>query len=297
LAAIDHLDLLQRQLELGRDRRAHRRRRLGRGVHAQRRVLGVPAGVHAAALHRHRRAALDVLGELQRVRGGGQRLLDVPGLLVVDGGDVVRDLVVDARARRAGGVHPDDDRSLLVGDPDPLAGVLRDVAVRGHDHDHRLADVVDLAVGQREPGPRRGQLRVRDEHRQRLGHRAGEVLVGVDRDDAVEVQARVDVDVDDPGVRVRAAHEGGGQRVVADVVEVAALAGDQPGVLASADRLAEELRRHELTSGDQAKDAMPGVSDAKPPAKLPMPGRAPAIMGRPGGGSRPSPRRRGVRPS
>jgi hypothetical protein len=104
--------------------------------------------------------------------------------------------------------------------------------------------VVHLAVGQRVAGARRGQLRVRDEHRQRLGHRAGEVLVGVDRDQALDVQRGVDVDVDDPGVRVRAAHEGGGQRVGADVVEVAALAGDQPGVLAPADRLPEQLRRH-----------------------------------------------------
>ena len=88
------------------------------------------------------------------------------------------------------------------------------------------------------------QLRVRDEHRQRLGHRAAEVLVGVDRDEALDVQGAVDVDVDDPGVRVRAAHEGGGQRAGADVVEVAALADDQPGVLAPADRLAEQLRGH-----------------------------------------------------
>src|SRR3712207_6950834 len=41
-----------------------------------------------------------------------------------------------------------------------------------------------------------------------LGHRPGEVLVGVDRENAVQVQAGVHVDVDDPGVGVRAAHEG-----------------------------------------------------------------------------------------
>jgi hypothetical protein len=85
---------------------------------------------------------------------------------------------------------------------------------------------------------------VRDEHGQRLGERAGEVLVGVDGDQALDVEGGVHVDVDDAGVRVRAAHEGGGQRAGADVVEVAAPAGDEPGVLPPADRLPEQLRGH-----------------------------------------------------
>jgi hypothetical protein len=86
-----------------------------------------------------------------------------------------------------------------------------------------------------------------DQHRQRLGHRAGQVLVGVDRHQAVDVEAALDVDVGDPGVGVRGAHERGGQRGVPDVVEVAALADDQPGVLAPAHRLPEELGRHRGT--------------------------------------------------
>ena len=60
-----------------------------------------------------------------------------------------------------------------------------------------------------------------------------------------ELPVVVGVDADDPGVRVRAAHERGGQGGgAADVVEVAALADDQPGVLAPADRLAEQLGGH-----------------------------------------------------
>jgi hypothetical protein len=178
------------------------------------------------------------------VRRRGERGLDVTGLLVVDGGDVVRDVGVHGHRRFAGGVDADDDGEFLVADDDPLGGVLGDVPVGRHHHDDRLADVVHLAVGQRVAGARRGQLRVRDEHRERLGHRAVQILVDVDRDQALDVQRRLDVDVEDAGVRVRATHEGGGQSRRADVVEVAALADDQPGVLAPADRLPEELRGH-----------------------------------------------------
>ena len=48
-----------------------------------------------------------------------------------------------------------------------------------------------------------------------------------------------DVDAEDPGVRVRAADERGGERVVAEVVEVGAVAAEQAVVLQASDRLAE----------------------------------------------------------
>jgi hypothetical protein len=240
----DDLDRIQRQVQFGRDRRAHRRRRLGARVDAQRPVVGVPACVHALALHGHAGAALDVLREAQRVGRGGQRRLDVAGLLAVPRGHVVGDVVVDGGLRLVRGVDADDDRQLLVGDDDPLCGVLRDVPVGRYHHHHRLADVPDDVAGQGIGGARLGQLRVGDEHRQRLGHRAAQVVVGVDRDQALDVQRALDVDVGDPRVRVRRPHERSGQRGVPDVVEVAALADDQPGVLAPADRLAEQLRGH-----------------------------------------------------
>ena len=110
-------------------------------------------------------------------------------------------------------VDADDHGQLLVGDPDPLGGVLGDVAVAGHDHDDGLADVVDLVAGQGVAGARVGERRVRDQQGQRLGDPAGQVVPGVDRHDAVDVERVGDVDVDDPGVGVRAAHERGGQRV------------------------------------------------------------------------------------
>jgi hypothetical protein len=68
----------------------------------------------------------------------------------------------------------------------------------------RLADVVDLAVGQRVLGPAMGQRGVRDEQRQRFGHRAGEVVVGVHGDEAVDVECAGHVDVADRAWCVRA---------------------------------------------------------------------------------------------
>ena len=141
-------------------------------------------------------------------------------------------------AARAAG-DADHGRQHLVLDDDPGGGILGQVTVLGDHHDDRLADVVDHAVGQRVPGPRGVQRRVRDQHRQRLGGRALQVLVGVDRHHALDVQRLGDVDVADPGVRVRRPDE---RRLEsagadADVVGVAAVAGDQPQVLDPADGL------------------------------------------------------------
>ena len=201
----DHLDLLQRQLELGRDRPRAPTSRPGCEVYTR--------SDESSASHRAC-TPLPSIGmqalrsmywvKRQRVRRRGQRGLDVPGLLVVAGGDVVGDLGVHRRAGRAGGVHADDDRQLLVGDDDPVADVLGDVPVGGHDHDDGLADVVHLAVGQRVAGAR-GACSCGWGMSTGSGSAIGpvQVLVGVDRDDALDVQGGVDVDVDDRG-RARA---------------------------------------------------------------------------------------------
>jgi len=159
-------------------------------------------------------------------------------------GDVVRHVVVDGALGAPGGLQPDHRRQRLVGHRDALGGVLGDVAVAGHDHRHRLADVPHHAVGQRVGGPRGVQAGVGDQQRQRLGDPAVEVLVGVDGDQAVDVQRAADVDVEDPRVGVRAAHEGRRQRAGAEVVEEAAVAAGQPGVLPPGDRLAEDPGGH-----------------------------------------------------
>ena len=148
----------------------------------------------------------------------------------------------------------------VVGHDDPLGGVLGQVAVACHHHDDRLADVVDLVARQRVAGARRVQRGVRDEQRQRVRDGAAlglvgrdQVVVGVDGDQAVDLQGAARVDVDDPGVRVRAADERDAEGVVADVVEEVRRAGDQLGVLDPLDRLAEELGGHGAPSPTQLR--------------------------------------------
>src|SRR5699024_1510932 len=75
-----------------------------------------------------------------------------------------------------------------------------------------------------------------------------QVLPGPDRHDAVDVDGPGDVDVDDPGVGVRAADERGGQGLVAEVVQVAAVAADEPGVLAALDARADGAGAHACSS-------------------------------------------------
>ena len=193
------------RLELRRDRRADAGRGLGRGPHLQPVDVGVPAGDGAAALHRHARAALDGEVELEAVRRVRDRGRGVAVVLLQPRADVAGHVVVDQVRGGAGVVDADHRRQELVGDPDPPHRVLGDVAVVGDDEGDRLADVVHLV-------PREGVLRaavgergVRDEQRQRLGHRPGEVVVGPHRVHALEVEHLVDVDVEDPRVGVRRA--------------------------------------------------------------------------------------------
>ena len=240
----DHLDPVHREAELGRHRLPHAGGGLRGGVHEQGLVVGVPAGQDTLALHRHGGAALDGQVELEDVGGGVDRRLGVAGLLHHHRRRVAGDVGVHEVGGGARGVDPDHGRQRLVVDPDPADDVLGDVPVDGHHHHDGLADVVDLVARQGVLGPAVGQRGVRDQQRQRLAHPAVEVLVGVDRHQAVHLDPVGDVDVEDPGVGVRAADERHLVRVVAEVVEVAAVPGDQPRVLAPPDPGAEQLGGH-----------------------------------------------------
>ncbi len=185
------------------------------------------------------------------MRRGGQRGVDVAHLVEVVRGDVVRHVGVHRPLGPARVVDADDRWQHVVPDDDPSGGVFRQVAVEGHHHHHGLADVVDLVAGQRVAGAWRGQGGVRDQQRQRLGHRGAfrlvggcQVLVGVDRDEPLDVEGAGGVDVGDPRVGVRAADERGGERVQAEVVEEVRAAGHQLHVLDPLHGLAEQLRRH-----------------------------------------------------
>ena len=131
-----------------------------------------------------------------------------------------------ARDRRLG---IDDRRQRLVLDEHVLGRVGDGVAILAdHDRD-RVADVLDLPAGQR-PVRRVVDLDAgrRPGHRQRTTE-IGHVLAGEDRVDARAARAAAEVSIEvilawASGERTNDAHSIAGQR---DVVDVAALAGDQ----------------------------------------------------------------------
>ncbi len=176
-------------------------------MHTQRPVVDVPAGVDPPALHGHARAALDLEVELEDVRGGidGRRRIAV--LLHHVRRDIAGHVVVYEMLGGSCSRNADHRRQWLVRHGNSFGHIFGDVSVGGDDHSDRLADVVDLVLGQAVAGPGVRERRMRDEHRQRVGDRAIEIVVGVDRDQAVDVKRRGDVDVDDAGMTVRAADE------------------------------------------------------------------------------------------
>ena len=189
------------------------------------------------------------------MRGGGDRSRRVAGLLHHRGGDVARDIVVHQVVTVAGALDADDGRQEVVADPDPRADILGDIPVGGHHHDDGLADVVDLVLGKRVRRPAMRQGGVRDQQRQRIAGAAVEVVVGVDRHQAFDVQRVRDVDVDHSGVGMRAADERRREGVVPEVVEITAVAGEQPWVLDPRDAFAEELGRHDALSRSRFSSA------------------------------------------
>ena len=86
---------------------------------------------------------------------------------------------------------------------------------------------------------------MRNQQWQRLGDPARQVRIGVDRHQTIDVERRADVDIPHPGMCVRTAHERNGQRIVAEIVEVGAVAAEQAVVFKPRDRLAEH-RGHDV---------------------------------------------------
>ena len=188
------------------------------------------------------------------MRCGGDRRPRVAVLLLESRRDVAGHVVVHESLGGSRGVDPDHRRQELVVDPDPGDGVLGEVAVVGHDEGDGLADVVDLVGCERELGAAVRERRVRDQQRERLGHRSGQVVVGPDQVDALDVEHPGDVDVDDPGMGVGRPQHGRVQDVLAggDVVGVPALAAQEALVLDPLDPLAEHPRGHGASSASSA---------------------------------------------
>ncbi len=145
----DHVYVGQRQVELGRDGRAHAGGGLGRGPQAQVAGLRIPAGQHAAAFHRGRRGPLDVQVELQHARGGGDDRGGVAVLLHRVRRDVAGHVGMHEVLGFPGRVDTDHGGQFLITDVDQVGGVFGQVAIGGDDHDDGLADVVDLVLRQR----------------------------------------------------------------------------------------------------------------------------------------------------
>jgi hypothetical protein len=76
--------------------------------------------------------------------------------------------------------------------------------------------------------------------------------VGVDRHQPFDVQRPGHIDRHDACMRVWGPDERGCQRIVAEVVEVSAVAGDQSGVLGAQHPLSEHLRGHGRPSSSPA---------------------------------------------
>jgi hypothetical protein len=242
----DDVDLGEVQPELRGHGRADPGRRLGRGPHGEPSGVGIPAGDGAAALHRRRGAALDGQVERDRVRSSLDGGPGVAVLLHLPGSDVAGHVGMDEVARGPSRVQAHDGRQEVVGHPDPPDGVLGDVAVVGDDERDRLSEVVDLVLGQGVLGAAVGEVRMRDQQRQRLRHRPGEVVMRPDHVHTFDVEDVGDVDVDDPCMGVWRAEDRRVQHVVPGqhVVDVAALAPQEALVLDARDRLAEQLGAH-----------------------------------------------------
>jgi len=138
-----------------------------------------------------------------------------------------------------GGLHVQHGGQLVVVDLDAVQRVGRLVGGTSGNHRDDLPREVD---GVHRDGGVRGRLHVRGD---RPGTRQtalllGEVLPGVDRDDARALAHLADVERGDLRVREGAAEHGEVQHAGKhDVVGVAGAAGDQPGVFLAQPRLAE----------------------------------------------------------
>ena len=128
----------------------------------------------------------------------------------------------------------DDRGERVVLDVDEIGGVLGDVAIVGDDERDEIADEADLVLGER------GARAVRDvlagEREPRFVDARVEVGRGEHGVDAVEFERCGGVDAHDPRPGERAAHEAGVEHARPhDVVDVGAVAGEQPRILDAGD--------------------------------------------------------------
>ena len=203
-------------------------------------AVGIPDRERAAGLERCHAGAVDTKAPPHHDIGCVDQLLDLRGVPRLVLGvvaareragehDVVVPVLVDER--RVGperGLGVDDSRKRLVLDLDQLGGVLRNVSVPRDDGRDRLAVELHLVDGKRPEGRIAGRERRQDDRQRQRTDFVLDVLAGDHRHDTGHGAGLADVDRQEPGVGVRAAHEGKVERARhSQIGDVAAAAGGQ----------------------------------------------------------------------
>ena len=136
----------------------------------------------------------------------------------------------------------DDRGERVVLDVDEIDGVLGDVAIVRDDERDEVADEADLVLGERRA--RAVGHVLAGEREPRLVDTGIQISRGEDRMHAVEFERRGGVDAHDPCSGERAAHETGVEHAGPhDVVDIGAVAGEQPRILDAGDARAGVPRR------------------------------------------------------
>ena len=149
-------------------------------------------------------------------------------------------------------------------DLDQAGGVLGDVAVVGHDHGDRLADVAHLVHAPAAAGCAVGQARMRDDQRRGLVELA-QVGGGQDQVHAGQRARAGDVDRPMPRGRAGCAARGVQHARRIHVVDEAAEPAQQARVFVAGNPRADHARRHGALG---ASPAAPGVARAGSPVSI-----------------------------
>ena len=212
---------------------------------------GIPMGDDAASLDRRRAAVIVEKAAGDEAIGAGARGGVVAAALPDPGSDIAAHVVMDPRRFIRQRIFQIDDRGQrLEFDGDVGERILGEIAAFREHHRQRLADVADLAFGERHLGAliEGDVLDRRRRDQQRTGRPViTEILGGIDRDDAGARPRRGNIDRSNARVRDVAAQEGCVQHSGKfDVVDEQRLTGQQPGVLVAGNRRAEIARGHNV---------------------------------------------------
>jgi hypothetical protein len=181
----------------------------------------------------------------KHVRRPREHCIDIAEAPAQRGGAIVRRVLVHlGRIAVERGAEIRQNRQRLVIDRDELAGILGGGAVLGDDHHDCFAHIMRGRGRKHMLGAVLLDQRRRREQRHRPLGRV-EIARGEHRDDARKRCSRTRLDRLDTRVSVGRAHERGLQRVgQRDVVEIAAAAGEEIGILDARHPCAEIARAH-----------------------------------------------------